>query len=78
MSYDNIEFDLDIMMDALKNSTTYDEFRMKCDLDNNECIITHEEYDHIRGFYFTSWLSHQNVPISQMNYLNISTSRINL
>lgn len=71
MNYDNIEFDLDVMMDALKNSTTYDEFRMKCDLDNNECIITREEYDHIRGLYckddasqiFTGWISQQNMPI---------------
>ena len=74
----NIEFDLDVMMNALKNSTTYDEFRMKCDLENITCIITREEYEHIRRFYFTSWLNHQNMPISQMNYQNIITCHISL
>ena len=48
---DDIEFDLDTFVKTLKTSKTYDEFRMKCDLDNNECIITREEYDYIKGVY---------------------------
>lgn len=50
MDYDKVEFDLDAMVDALKNSASYDEFRMKCDLDNNECIITCNEYEYIKEF----------------------------
>lgn len=45
------EFDVDLMMNALKSSSTYDEFRIKCDVNNVECIISREEYKHIRDLY---------------------------
>jgi hypothetical protein len=44
----NIRFNLDEQLDILKQSSTYDEFRLKLDLADNVCIITREEYEHIK------------------------------
>lgn len=47
----SIRFDADEQLDILKRSSTYDEFRLKLDLADNACIITREEYEHIKDLY---------------------------
>lgn len=48
---DGVDYDIDAMVDVLRSSSTYDEFRMKCDLIGIECIITRDEYSHLKSVY---------------------------
>ena len=43
-----MDFDVDNMLEALKRSPTYDEFRIYCDVNCLEVIITRDEFDYIR------------------------------
>lgn len=45
------DFDENTMLDAIKKSRTYEEFRVVCDITNNACIITRDEYEHFKDVY---------------------------
>lgn len=42
------DFDADMMLNMIKSTLSYDEFRVKCDINNIECIISQEEYDSLK------------------------------
>lgn len=48
----NIKFNLDEQLDILKQSSTYDEFRLKLDLADNVCIITKEEFNYLKDHIY--------------------------
>jgi hypothetical protein len=48
----SIRFDVDEQLDILKQSSTYDEFRLKLDLANNACIITREEFNYLKDHIY--------------------------
>ena len=43
-------YDVDAMFDLIRICNSYDEFRVKSDLDELECIITREEFDSFKRF----------------------------
>ena len=51
MDNDRIVFDESKMVNAIRSSSTYNEFRIKCDIDDNECIITKDEFEHFKKLY---------------------------
>lgn len=82
---DGVDYDIDAMVDALRNTSTYDEFRMKCDLIGIECIITRDEYSHLKSVYdygvpFNHWQpSHSYAyPSCKTTYRNLQLGSISL
>ena len=51
MNNEQYAFDESKMVNAIRSSSTYDEFRIKCDIDDNECIITRDEFEHFKKLY---------------------------
>ena len=45
------DFDAYKVIDIWKTSSTYDEFCIKCDMQDIECIITREEFEAIKPLY---------------------------
>ena len=43
------DYDVNKLFELLQNSSSYEEFRMKCDLEDLECIITQREFEEIRS-----------------------------
>lgn len=46
-----MEFDENIFVQLLKESNSYEEFRLKLDIEDIECIISKDEYDHFWNLY---------------------------
>ena len=44
-------FDVESMVSLIKSSSSYDEFRIKCDIQDIECIITRKEFKAIKPLY---------------------------
>lgn len=53
-SQDADEFNEYDFIDLIKQSNTYEELHVLCDINDIECIITREEYANFKAIYGTS------------------------
>ena len=51
MAENGEDYDVDLLVELVKKSSTYDEFRIQCDMNDIESIIAREEYDNIRQVF---------------------------
>ena len=48
---DNYDFDICEMIDIIRQSSSYEEFCIKCDMNNIEVIIDKNEFLSLKSFY---------------------------
>ena len=58
------DYDVKKLFGLLQNSSSYEEFRMKCDLEDIECIITQREFEELKATYANAF--HDEVDVSHM------------